>query len=435
MPTESSRPRTTESLSVAALILALAACGDASDRADAPRNPAEDIPLEAVVEEVFTAGAMAGEDWETFGRITALDYDAGGRLHILDAQAMRVVVVDENGALLHTLGSQGEGPGEVSSPTDALVLNDGRVVIYDMGFPQGNFEIFGADGEFVSTASLDMMAGLLPGTDLLPLADGRLLSESQRFRIRMAGDDSPDLPLEGEDDHLRDLHAFALDGSAPELFYRAWNAPPVETQSVSTGGTDFSLRPAFTPPLAVSALSDGRVAVLDSIGYRIKLVGPDGSVAGTIERPLAPAPVTEAIRENARTRMREGMQDVDMREAEGIPPGMEEMFAAALEEMRERSEAMVEKMVFPEVMPVLSTMMVDAEDRIWARRRAEDGDNDGPIDILTADGAYLGTLPPDAIELPDAFGPGGLMAYIELDEEYEFPTVRVMRLVSLEPAN
>ncbi len=423
-------------LAVLPIFLAMA-CGDAPP--ETPGDPAVDIPLTLQTEDVFTVGVLAGEDWETFGRIDEVDFDAGGRLHILDAQAMRVVVVDGNGALVHTMGSEGGGPGEVSSPTDALVLNDGRVVIYDMGFPQGNFEIFGADGEFLTSVPLDPMAGTLPGGTLLPLADGRLLSESQGFRIRMAGDEAADEEPEQEDDHLRDLHAFALDGSAPELFYRAWNSPPVETPSESgevanESGDDvdmtLNLQPAFTPPLAMGVFSDGRVALVDSIGYRIKLLDAAGNVDEGIERPIAPAPVTESVREAERARMREGLEELDMRGVSGVPPGMEEMFAAAMEQMRERSAAMVENLVFPDVVPVISTIMVDREDRIWVRRMAEDGADEGPVDIFAADGAYLGTLPPGAIELPDAFGPGGLMAYIELDEEYETPKVRVVRLVS-----
>ena len=54
------------------------------------------------------------------------------------------------------------------------------------------------------------------------------------------------------------------------------------------------------------------------------------------------------------------------------------------------------------------------------------------IDVWSPDGRYVGTLPPDGLRTPDAFGPDGLMAYVELDE-MEVPTVRVVRLVALEP--
>ena len=40
----------------------------------------------------------------------------------------------------------------------------------------------------------------------------------------------------------------------------------------------------------------------------------------------------------------------------------------------------------------------------------------GHIDVLTAEGEYVGTYATGATEMPDAFGPDGLAAFIELDE-------------------
>ena len=48
-------------------------------------------------------------------------------------------------------------------------------------------------------------------------------------------------------------------------------------------------------------------------------------------------------------------------------------------------------------------------------------------DLITADGRYLGSLPADGVRIPDAFGPDGRAAIIELDE-YDVATVRVVQL-------
>ena len=92
----------------------------------------------------------------------------------------------------------------------------------------------------------------------------------------------------------------------------------------------------------------------------------------------------------------------------------------------------VEGRTFADEVPVLYGLKVDWEDRIWLARRGPTGQDDGPTDIVTPDGNYLGTLPPDGLRTPDAFGPGGLLAYIESDE-MDVPSVRVVRLVALEP--
>ena len=58
------------------------------------------------------------------------------------------------------------------------------------------------------------------------------------------------------------------------------------------------------------------------------------------------------------------------------------------------------------------------------------GGGPGPIDLLASDGGYMGTLPAGGLGIPDAFGPDGMMAYIETGE-LDVPVVRVIRLVSL----
>ncbi len=87
----------------------------------------------------------------------------------------------------------------------------------------------------------------------------------------------------------------------------------------------------------------------------------------------------------------------------------------------------VENMIFPEEVPVISRLAVDRSDRIWVQRSALMGEP-GPTDILTVDGQYFGTIAPDGLRIPAAFGPDGLLAYIDRDE-LDIQRVRVVRLV------
>ena len=177
---------------------------------------------------------------------------------------------------------------------------------------------------------------------------------------------------------------------------------------------------AFEPRLDYDALADGRLALIDSIGYRVKLIGLDGSVTGTIERPIAPLPVDEEIKEAERERFRKAQEE----SADAIG-----RTSSSLRVEREGAE----ERTFAAEVPVLYGLKVDWEDRIWVARRGPMGQDDGPTDIVTPGGNYVGTLPPDGLRTPAAFGPGGLMAYIESDE-MDVPTVRVVRLVALEQA-
>lgn len=61
------------------------------------------------------------------------------------------------------------------------------------------------------------------------------------------------------------------------------------------------------------------------------------------------------------------------------------------------------------------------------QRRGDEPESDGPIDVVTSDGRYVGTFPTDAVKMPDAFGPNGLAAFIELDD-FDVARVVVRRL-------
>ena len=420
-----------QSLPCATCLLFSIAC---TDKSRVPGAVGDDLELAVTIEEVYTVGTFSGEDWETFGRIADVDFDAAGNLCILDEGNYRIVAIDREGNLVRMFGLQGEGPGELSRPTSAAILDDGRLVVYDMSFP-GALGVFDHEGGFIRSTTVDPLEGM-PGELLLPLGGDRLVTTGG-LKIRMAGQAEPDEPA--EDEHLRDIDVFSLDGSEKEVLYRAWNLPPTEqveefTATNAAGQHSFSLglqrMRAFRPPLHIGVMADGRVAVVDSVGYTVKLIGVDGTVTGVIGRDIAPEAVTEAIQEAERARQIEALSE-NAGATVRFLGGAEMASGEAAEQLREQMLPMIEDMLFPEEIPVVAGMAVDYEGRLWIERTAPGGAGDGPIDILTPEGDYVGTLPSDAPRIPDAFGPDGLMAYVETDE-MDVPGVRVIRLVSLE---
>ena len=184
----------------------------------------------------------------------------------------------------------------------------------------------------------------------------------------------------------------------------------------------------FNPGLLIGVLSDGRVAVVDSMAYEVKLVAMDGTVDGTITRPVAPEPVTEAVKEATRTARLEGLGEATDR----LQTIAGDVNLNMQEQMRAMIVRQIETMIFTEEIPVIADLAVDREDRLWIARMGLAGDDDtGPTDIITSSGEYVGTLPADGLRIPAAFGPAGLMAYIDSDE-MGVQTVRVIRLVSLD---
>ncbi len=432
-------PRRTTALPASAALLALvvSACGDpggapgGETAAAAGGLDGPDVLLAPVTEDLYTVGAFDGEDWETFGTVESVAFDSKGNLHVLDEGANRVVVVDPGGELVRTVGKAGDGPGELGSPRAFAVLSGDRLAVFDFGMP-GAFDIFDADGSFAESATVDMMVGMLPGSTMLPLPGDRLLSPNstlRRINLGGTGGDAEDETEVPED--RRPVVVFSLDGTPPQVVYQAWDLPPTEESDTETmeseGGTvlsiHFSQMRAFEPGLHVGVLSDGRVAVADSVGHRVKLVTMDGVVDGVIERPIAPVAVTRAIEEAESARRLVGLEEVRLRGG-GLVSGME------LPDLSDMMKRQVEGMTFAAEIPVIAGLGVDREDRIWVARTAAEGFGDGPIDIVTPGGEYVGTVPADGLRIPAAFGPDGLMAYIEADE-LEIQSVRVVRLVSL----
>ena len=137
-----------------------------------------------------------------------------------------------------------------------------------------------------------------PGTPIYALPDGTILSAELvgGSLSRLLGGD--DAGREG-----RPIHRYRLDGTH-EVFYAAWAGPPSEETEMQAGGVRMVISGAepFPLPLVIGVLRDGRVVVADSVGYRIKVLDALGRVTSTLERPLAPVAVTEAIREAERER-------------------------------------------------------------------------------------------------------------------------------------
>lgn len=409
------RPRL---LALTSVLLLANAC----DRGPAPTDPAVDAPLTAATEDVYTVGASAGEEWETFGAIGAVAFSPAGELSIFDGQSHRIVVVDAGGGHLRTFGGQGEGPGEWQWPFGFTVLGDGRTVVFDMGRP-GTFEIYDAVGAFVRGVTVDVMQGA-PGSLLLALPGERLVSTGgPRFSFPSSDD--------AEEDYRRDIYVFSLAGDDTRVLYRAWDLPPTDVEVTvenEQGRQEMTINRmrAFEPGLHLAVHADGRLAVADSTTYEVKLINAAGNVTGTFGRPIAPVVVTEEIKEATRA-----LRIDAYRTSMDLGFMGQQMSSAEAAQFRETFMKQVETMIFADEIPVIAAMAVDPEGRFWIMRSPVEVGGEPRTDLLTAEGDYLGTLPAGGLAIPDAFGPDGLMAYIEADE-VGVQRVRVTRLVALE---
>ncbi len=363
--------------------------------------PPEDRWLENRFEEVYRIGSLeAADDWERFGSIRRVGFDGAGKLYVLDNMAKRIFVVGPGGKLQHTLGGPGEGPGEFRTPRGLAVMRDGRVVIADMG--DLAYHIFGTDGEYEDRVRMAPESGVVILTEYMPDPGGEAVIAAvggQMLTITGVGRQPAEhtsLPIE----------RLLLTGDvvARDTVVEGWLAPGGEP--LATGLPE---RHVFGPRMLLGVLPDGSVAFSDSSAYAIKIARTGIGVWRILRRALQPIPVTGRMIETEKARQRKILT---------ITPPM----------FRQYERQRIANLPFSEEFAIVRALRTGWDGEIWVQRHGEEPTDDkGPIDVLTMDGRYLGTYRAGAIEMPDAFGPDGLVAFIE-KVEFDVETVVVKRL-------
>lgn len=386
-----------------------------------------DRQIDPAFEEVFRVGVLDGQPWEMFATVPKVAFDARGNLYVFDRAPgvdnadLRIVIFDRSGAFVREFGSEGEGPGEFREPGSFAVLRDGTIVVGDMGHRA--YQLFDPSGEFVRMVRMGQTTtSRRAGNVAVVTTVVRFIHVDPRGMAVFALGD-PQMAdgsvQEGSVPDFRTIAHHRLDGEDVETstVVRAWHPPRGDAESrVSFSGPDdvtdiisrdlrrrlnasASLLPSqrvFEPPVRMALLPDGAIVYADSSAYALKITGSGGGhTVRTITRPLHPEPVTPRIQEEYRRRREE-------RDSQSARAGT--------------INITFEAESFYPVIPVIRRVSSTWDGRIWVMRRGNELFEDGPIDVLTADGEYIGTYRAGATRMPDAFGPDGLAAFIELDE-------------------
>ena len=402
------------------------------------RVTGEDRPLDPTFEEVFRIGVLEGEPWEMLGTVRSIAFDARGSLYLFDGSGgvtgrwlePRVLVFAAAGAFVREFGRPGEGPGEFRMPLSMGVMRDGTAVVADMGHRA--YQLFDEFGAFVRMVRVDPAA--------MPLVFGfqttvdprgaRVYAVASRGTAAMGR--GPDAPPS----LLRPIFRVNLEGDVARIdtVAEGWLAPPPETSDGEVPGVVIEGRAVtfkelglgqstvFEPELLMGMLPDGRVVFSDSSAYALKVTGDGGAPVGSvIIRPLEPQRVTPAIEKAEKERLQ--AQRVAM--GGGATTRMIQIQGTD-GKVQTTSYELPEPVFYPEL-PLIHALATTWEGRIWVQRRGDYPDNEGPIDVLTPEGDYIGTFPAGTTAMPDAFGPEGLAAFIELNE-LDVATVVVRRL-------
>ena len=214
-----------------------------------------------------------------------------------------------------------------------------------------------------------------------------------------------------------DRHVLAGNQAQIETVAETWRPPRANESENEQDIVSFSKPSIFEPRLLYDLLPDGQIVYSDSSAYALSIASAEqGDILRTITRPFRPKLVTPRIekeytrRKEARDakgkkRTRSGLRTSLSVRGKGV--GQNPALVEAMLGMGEDDKT------FYNEIPVVERLQTTWEGRIWVQRRAEEFFEDGPIDVLAADGEYVGTYRAGATALPDAFGPNGLTAFIE----------------------
>lgn len=339
-----------------AATLALLVAAGGCDAGPADRGPSvRDSAGVRVVESPASAGeawAVADTPAVEIGRATgppALQFDrvravrilSDGGLAVADGGSREVRVFGPDGEHSLTVGGEGPGPGEFRSLDGLEVLDGDTLVVWDRR--SARLSLFGPGGELVRTVAADG----LRGETVDPRGLAGVLPD--RSFVVHRGLDPGDLT--GATGVVRLASPVVRAGpEGAELDTLARPPGPAQYVTPTSGGegvirTDLLL--AAEPHVEVGA---GRIYAADGGRWEIRVLRPDGGVEAVIRRRHA--------RRAA--------------EARDVEAAIERRVAQMPDRVREVVRRRFEETPARDTLPAISDLLVDADDRLWARQFTPD---------------------------------------------------------------
>lgn len=389
------------------LLAAALLSADAAAQGRIVRLPERDRALAGTPAPVFSIGKADGAAHEAFGIVAGVAFDANDNLYVLDRQSVRVLVYDRAGRFIRQIGKEGQGPGELMVPLALAIAGDGTVIVSDVGRP--GYSLFRPDGTFLRNV---LMEGYMPGLG------GGGLGWHPRGGVVAPAREPMVPPRQGSSSTTQNVMPLLfqpLAGGEPTRLYNIPQAIRVEQQSNASGQVNVRMRPprAFSPAVLFGVIPSGQMALSFTTGYTVRILDASGQTVRYLQRPMRARLTTEADRDRARRERRESIttgRGVIRVERGGVGGGRR-----APGRSPQEMERMLSEMEFADTIPALRGLRVAPSGKLWVERTGPVVGESGPIDMVTPEGQYLGTIMSSA--LPDAISRSGLAAYIERDDD------------------
>jgi 6-bladed beta-propeller len=355
------------------------------------RLPAADQPIRREARVVFEVGAADGAGADVFGAVGDVGFDGAENLYVLDRLNARVVVFDSTGRFVRSIGRRGGGPGEFGAPQQMAVSRAGEVIVSDAA--RRGLAVFDRDGSFARTVPFAGPTLLIGGTLALHPRGGvvsRAMGNPAAAGANAFGEEVL-LWVPTGTGAVRTLLSLSTPGS----------------RATGSGAVTVHAPPIFSPRFHFGVLPDGAVAVADGATWSVRILDTSARVIRVLERPLRPRRVTARDRElEIARRLREESDGGGLRLVGAAGGPMPSQVRRTMAEALRDAE-------FAAVIPVIAGMQVDSRGNLWIARAGPALDRPGSIDIVSAQGRYLGTVA--GMALPAVFSPGGRAAFIRTD--------------------
>jgi len=155
-----------------------------------PEKPLYKTPILELREDLSIGGPDAQGD-EAFDRVQGVVVDDAGAVYVLDYRASNIKAYDATGKYVRTIGRNGQGPGELESPT-TLSLNRPRAELAVHVPPRG-IVFFNTDGTFLRQLSFKGLIanrGLVDSRGQIYVVETIMDEKEPRYATRKLGPDA-----------------------------------------------------------------------------------------------------------------------------------------------------------------------------------------------------------------------------------------------------
>jgi hypothetical protein len=266
-------------------------------------------------------------------RIASVLKQANGGYVVADGGNLRVLFLDEEGAVIGSVGREGDGPGEFR---DVSVVGRGvadSLLVWDRRLRR--LSVLTPGGTFVRSFALQT-------TDSVPFAsvagvygDGSLLATG----FAEVGDTGPS---DGRQVYSSPLYHFGPKG---EFRSQAGSFPGTESYYVVYPDGGFSVFPVLFPRVSFRLPVGDRLLFATSDRYELEFMRPDGTLEMILRRDAPNVPIGSEARRVATERLLASVRAGD----------------------EDETRAVLERMEVPEHLPHLGDVFGDRLGRTWVR--------------------------------------------------------------------